>query len=239
MCRVRGFALQAMRMLQPVHHRQLMSSVIGGRCSSFASASRVSARRRDHPLKPLSRAMPTMSGANFTSSSMMGTPRSPFAQVLAVVVDRFGPIGPAARAPARQGRGAKRWRARLVEAPRRELLRAAACSSSTISPDPGSGPAGEGDEDPCRARSPLDLATQQAGELAADGEAQAGAAVLAAGGPSACWSLEDDLLLAARDADAGVDHREGRSPARRGERLLSSRAVLHGVAGAAVRCPGR
>ena len=51
----------------------------------------------------------------------------------------------------------------------------------------------------------LDLAAEQARELAADGEAEAGAAVLAAGaGVGLLERLEDDLLLLGRDADAGV-----------------------------------
>ena len=56
----------------------------------------------------------------------------------------------------------------------------------------------------------LDLAAEQVGELAADGEAQAGAAVLAAGaGVRLLERLEDDLLLLGRDADAGVGDLEG------------------------------
>src|SRR5207245_3851632 len=54
-----------------------------------------------------------------------------------------------------------------------------------------------------------DLAAEQAGDLARDGKAQAGAAVLAAGGPVRLLErLEDDLLLVAGDADARVGHRE-------------------------------
>src|SRR6185437_3280125 len=51
----------------------------------------------------------------------------------------------------------------------------------------------------------LDLAAQQAGELAADGKSQAGAAVLAAGaGIRLLECLEDDSLLIGGDTDAGV-----------------------------------
>ena len=56
----------------------------------------------------------------------------------------------------------------------------------------------------------LNLAAEQAGQLAADGEAEAGAAVLAAGaGVGLLERLEDDALLLGRDADAGVRHLEG------------------------------
>ena len=56
----------------------------------------------------------------------------------------------------------------------------------------------------------LDLAAQQHGQLAADGQAQAGAAVLARGaGVGLLEGLEDEPLLLRRDADAGVLDGEG------------------------------
>ena len=56
----------------------------------------------------------------------------------------------------------------------------------------------------------LDFAAEQAGQFAADGQAQAGAAVLAAGaGVGLLEGLEDDALLFRRDADAGVGDLEG------------------------------
>ena len=55
----------------------------------------------------------------------------------------------------------------------------------------------------------MDFAAEQAGELAADGETEAGTAVLAAGrGIGLLEGLEDDLLLLQRNADAGVGHFE-------------------------------
>ena len=55
----------------------------------------------------------------------------------------------------------------------------------------------------------LDFAAQQVGQFAADRQAQAGAAVLAAGaGIGLLEGLEDDSLLFRRDADAGVGHLE-------------------------------
>ena len=55
-----------------------------------------------------------------------------------------------------------------------------------------------------------DFAAQQHGQLAADGEAEAGAAVLARGaGVGLLEGLEDEPLLLRRDADAGVLHGEG------------------------------
>ena len=53
----------------------------------------------------------------------------------------------------------------------------------------------------------LYLAAEQRRQLAADGKAETGAAVLAAGGGVGLLEgLEDDLLLFLRDADAGVGH---------------------------------
>src|SRR5207244_4338376 len=54
-----------------------------------------------------------------------------------------------------------------------------------------------------------DLSAEQLGEVAADAQAEAGAVVLAAGGAVGLLkSLEDDLVLLTRNADAGVDDRE-------------------------------
>ena len=56
----------------------------------------------------------------------------------------------------------------------------------------------------------LDFAAEQHGQFAADGEAQAGAAVLARGaGVGLLEGLEDEPLLLRRDADAGVLDGEG------------------------------
>src|SRR5258705_8217298 len=58
------------------------------------------------------------------------------------------------------------------------------------------------------AREP-ELAAEQARQLAADRQAEARAAVLAAGrAVGLLEGLEDDLLLVRRDADAGIDDRE-------------------------------
>ena len=67
-----------------------------------------------------------------------------------------------------------------------------------------------------------ELAAQQAGDFAADRQAQAGAAVLAAGGAVGLLEgLEDDPLLVLRDADAGVLDREGEDLAGLVERSLA------------------
>ena len=56
----------------------------------------------------------------------------------------------------------------------------------------------------------LDLAAEQHRQLAADGQAEAGAAVLARrAGIGLLEGLEDQALLFGRDADAGVLHGEG------------------------------
>src|SRR5439155_2253887 len=55
----------------------------------------------------------------------------------------------------------------------------------------------------------VDLAAEEAGDLARNGEPEPGSAVLAARGPVGLLErLEDDLLLVPRDPDSGVDHRE-------------------------------
>ena len=56
----------------------------------------------------------------------------------------------------------------------------------------------------------LDFAAQQARQFAADREAEAGAAVFAAGaGVGLLERLEDDLLFLERNADAGIGDLEG------------------------------
>ena len=88
---------------------------------------------------------------------------------------------------------------------------------------------GEGAALPVDAGEP-DLAAEQHGQLAADGQAQAGAAVFARGaGVGLLEGLEDEPLLLRRDADAGVldgegddllglaEHRVIGAPALRGE----------------------
>ena len=61
---------------------------------------------------------------------------------------------------------------------------------------------------PRRALQP-DLAAEQTGEFAADGESQARAAILPAGGSVGLLErFEDDALLFRRNADAGIGYRE-------------------------------
>ena len=87
----------------------------------------------------------------------------------------------------------------------------------------------------------MDLPAKQVGQLAADGEAQAGAAVLAAGaGVGLLEGLEDDLLLLDRNADAGigdlerhhrrrlVEHRMLRAPTAHRRRDVEPHAALGG-----------
>ena len=71
-------------------------------------------------------------------------------------------------------------------------------------------------------RAQMDLAAQQIGELATDRQAEAGAAVLAAGrGVGLLERLEDDLLLLQQDADAGIGDFEGDH----GRRLVEHRML--------------
>ncbi len=68
----------------------------------------------------------------------------------------------------------------------------------------------------------MDFAAEQAGQLAADGEAEAGAAVFAAGrGIGLLERLEDDLLLLQRNADAGIGDFESDD----GRRLAKHRMI--------------
>src|SRR5207245_3773597 len=68
----------------------------------------------------------------------------------------------------------------------------------------------------------LDLAAEQAGDLARDGKAQSGAAVLAAGGPVGLLErFEDDLLLVPGVADARVGHGDPEHGVRRWRTLRS------------------
>ena len=56
----------------------------------------------------------------------------------------------------------------------------------------------------------MNFAAEQACKLAADGKAEAGAAIFAAGaGVGLLERLEDQLLLFQRNADAGIGHLEG------------------------------
>ena len=56
----------------------------------------------------------------------------------------------------------------------------------------------------------MDFAAEQARQFAADGEAEAGAAIFPAGaGVGLLERLEDQLLLFQGNADAGVGHLEG------------------------------
>ena len=68
---------------------------------------------------------------------------------------------------------------------------------------------GEGAALPGRADQ-FDFAAEQRRKFAADGQAQAGAAVFAAGaGVGLLKRLENEFLLFRRDSDAGVGHRNG------------------------------
>ena len=71
----------------------------------------------------------------------------------------------------------------------------------------------------------LDFAAEQDGQLAADGEAQAGAAVFARGaGVGLLEGLEDEPLLLRRDADAGVLDGEGQHLLRLAEHRVIRRS---------------
>ena len=76
----------------------------------------------------------------------------------------------------------------------------------------------------------MDFAAEQVRQLAADREAQAGAAVFAAGaGVGLLEGLEDDLLLLGRDADAGVGDLERHHRRRLVEHwMLRAPAALRG-----------
>src|SRR5205814_6464262 len=73
----------------------------------------------------------------------------------------------------------------------------------------------------------VDLATEEARDLAADGEAEASPAILAAGGPVRLLErFEDDLLLVLGNADPGIAHGEGDHPIRAVERLVGESLAI-------------
>ncbi len=79
----------------------------------------------------------------------------------------------------------------------------------------------------------LDLAAEQVGKLAADGETESGAAIFPAGaGIGLLERLEDDLLLLERNADAGIGDLEGdhRRRAHQGRMIGAPAAARRGDA---------
>ncbi len=87
----------------------------------------------------------------------------------------------------------------------------------------------------------LNFAAQQAGQFAADGQAQAGAAVLAAGaGIRLLEGLEDDALLFGGNADAGVGDLERNDRRRAAEnRMVCAPAAAWPARPTAARRPAR
>ena len=175
------------------------------------------------PRKPRSRAKPSKVRPKVSSSSIISSTRSPEAGCACRSSDS-GPLPPArieaawprpdgVAAPAAGSAGAHGGH-RLERRPGRRG-RPASCASAH--PDREL----ERQNRVKRAAHPrlavqVQLAAEQVGDLAADGQAQAGAAVLAAGAAVGLLErLEDDLLLVLGDADAGVDRPRSRSPCRR------------------------
>ena len=87
----------------------------------------------------------------------------------------------------------------------------------------------------------MDFAAEQARKFAADGKAEAGAAIFAAGaGVGLLERLEDQFLFLQRNADAGVGHLEGDDGGRVIEdRVLGAPAADGGRYGQPARRPPR
>src|SRR5439155_520711 len=162
--------LRRSRMLQPSTTGSWMSRVMAAGCSSFARASPVSPRVATTALKPFSRAIPTRIRANFTSSSMIKRMQSPSRRR-----SRSSSIG--------------RW-THLEEARRRlsprlfalaKLLRLGASPRAGrvflwlgLRSDAGIGQVQDEGAALSRFALHLDLAAEQAGDLARDGKTQSG-----------------------------------------------------------------
>ena len=186
------------------------------------------------PLKPFSRAASSRNRAKARSFSTMSSTGSPRVRCVAVVADlvhqhgrrRAAPIperiAVRTRRPVRDGSSPRAVRVRRRRPRRSPRHRTERCGPQTgaLARD-------------ARRRIDLrqvqreraalarradqpDLAAQQARQLAADRQAEARAAVLAAGAAVGLLErLEDDLLLVRRDADAGIRAPRTRSRRRR------------------------
>ncbi len=146
--------------------------------------------RDDAPSSPASRAKSSRIDAKVGSSSTISTKGSPSSASRSSVTSN----GSAARS----ARSRRYCRSARALADRRQTGCRASSGTKRVKVDPSLG-----------YRTDLQLAAQQAGDLAADRQAEAGAAIFAAGRAVGLLErLEDQLLLVLRDADAGVGDRD-------------------------------
>ena len=205
MWRVERSAFRRSSTRQPCMSGRKMSSVS---TAGWYSRDHGERRRRrcepTTPLKPFSRAASSRILAKPRSFSTISSTWSPGWMSSRSSPASLANVQPGSAPPATAPRPRRRQR-RVGRLPRRRAARALA-RAATI------GLRQVEREHAARARraDQPDLAAEQLGELARDGQAQAGAAVLAAGRAVGLLErLEDDLLLVGRDADAGVAHLEG------------------------------
>ena len=211
MCRVDGWRFSRSSTVQPSITGRLMSSTIASGLNSRASASPVSPRSATIPLKPRSRAISSSVRAKSASSSTIRTTRSPASIAsrssstslgtssdrIEVVDVRLAAVRRVGQRRRRRGQprrdGGQELRAggfgRVLDEDVRQVERERAALAGR--------------------RLDVDLAAEQARDLAADREAEPGAAVAAARRPVRLLErLEDHPQLVGGDPDARVHDRE-------------------------------
>ena len=216
MWRVLGSCLRRSRTTQPSMSGRRRSSVMASGLDRWASSRAISPREVIRPLKPIWWAIVEQDRGEL--GVVLDDEDEPVARLEVVAVAADVHLGMAARRP----RGRRRRRAR-----RRRGRESRAAGAAAMAP-PRRGDADgvrgrglvvqrqvEGEGAPLAGRAPdPDLAAEQAGDLPADRQAQARAAVLAAGPRVGLLErLEDDLQLVGGDADPRVGDREGHDPA--------------------------
>ena len=196
--RVRGSCLRLVERLGARSSAPRPSTITSGRCSCASASARRRAHGATRPLKPRSRARREQRASRGRRrrrrSARRGRPaatcsRSSAAAASSASSSAGGAAAGGASAPARPRTAPARRRRRLAGAGGSTY---AGSSSVNALPSPG-------------VLRDADLAAEQARDLAADRQAEAGAAVAAARRPVGLLEgLEDQPQLVLRDADAGV-----------------------------------
>ena len=213
MWRVVGSCLRRSSTRQPSMSGSEMSSVMASGVNSRASAERGGAERRDEPLEAVLVGRVEQEAANVRSFSTISSDAvaglDGVARSSPSLVDERRRRGLGEHGGAGRGVAGGCGDASGAGGRRAAAASPAACTSlRQVERERAALPGRAGQ---------ADLAAQQPRDLAADRQAQAGAAVLAAGAAVGLLEgLEDDLLLVRRDADAGVGDGEGEHRAARG-----------------------
>ena len=206
-----GSCLRRSRTTQPSMSGRRRSSVMAAGWSSCASSRAASPYEVVTALKPISCALSTQDAGE--PGLVLDDQEDPVAGLdrVAVVAADLGLGGTAGEPPRGDGRSARARRG-----PARGARPSAAGGRAADGHVVQRQVEGEGAPLAERALDP-DLAAEQPGDLAADRQAQARAAVLPAGPRVGLLErLEDDPQLVRRDADPRVGHREGHDARRPG-----------------------